>query len=541
MERLVERCTARIDFGYNGGGNSIYLSCFTDFAPSTTALPKNDTLKSAVLLTALNIETCAVLRHLPGWTEVTVKGTVFYQGQFEGWNVAVAEVGAGNTRAATIAERAIEHFKPTVALFVGVAGGVKDVALGDVVVATKVYGYESGKDEKGGFKLRPDVQNSAHALEQRGRVLLKRHDWQRRLNTALNHVNPRVFVGPIAAGERVVASKQSATAKFLRTSYGDTLAVEMEGRGFLEGVHINAPVEACVIRGISDLLSGKSKSDESGSQERAADVASAAAFEILAGLNPGASRQPSRAPFQETPTTITKATFFQPNEVLTRVGVPNVDEVLFGFSDSPDAYLRIIPIVPCASPISFAALNAAAPQAPLLKTGQYGCLNTVNRYGAIAYDPGGSRGPGFAELSWATQLFRNGELWCVSKTAIVRERRGRPAWIPIPFIPALLFERLYYDNLRAAIAFAIQHLGLTFPCNVEFGLIRLQGVHVCVNNEDIRGPIQVDEVVCREELASGDPADLDAALLKFFDHIYDVTGYARPAGLHNFPPGPPRS
>jgi hypothetical protein len=130
---------------------------------------------------------------------------------------------------------------------------------------------------------------------------------------------------------------------------------------------------------------------------------------------------------------------------------------------------------------------------------------------------------------------------CLSKTVIVRDRRDRPAWIPIPFIPAGLFERLYYDKLCAAIAFAVQHLGLTFPCNVEFGLIRLQGVHVCVNNEDMRGPIQVDEVICREELASGNPADLNAALPKFFDRIFDVTGYARPAGLHNFPPGPPRS
>ena len=105
-------------------------------------MPKTDAAKSVVILTALDVETRAVLRHLPDWTDVTVKGTVFYQGKFEGWNVAVAEVGVGNVRAATIAERAIEYFKPAVALFVGVAGGVKDVAVGDVVVATKVYGYE---------------------------------------------------------------------------------------------------------------------------------------------------------------------------------------------------------------------------------------------------------------------------------------------------------------------------------------------------------------------------------------------------------------
>jgi nucleoside phosphorylase len=70
-------------------------------------LPKNNAAKSVVMLTALDVETRAVLRHLPDWTDVTVKGTVFYQGDFEGWNVVVAEVGSGNVRAATIAERSL--------------------------------------------------------------------------------------------------------------------------------------------------------------------------------------------------------------------------------------------------------------------------------------------------------------------------------------------------------------------------------------------------------------------------------------------------
>jgi nucleoside phosphorylase len=78
-----------------------------------------------------------------------VRGTVFYEGRFQGvsgvWLIKVAEVGAGNAPSAVTAERAITDFNPAVAIFVGIAGGVKDVELGDVVAATEVYGYERGK------------------------------------------------------------------------------------------------------------------------------------------------------------------------------------------------------------------------------------------------------------------------------------------------------------------------------------------------------------------------------------------------------------
>src|ERR1700732_4372208 len=64
----------------------------------------------------------------------------------------------------------------------GVAGGLKDVILGDVVVATKVYGYESGKETPDGFRTRPDVQRSHHELQSRGRVIRLNSSWCERLD-----------------------------------------------------------------------------------------------------------------------------------------------------------------------------------------------------------------------------------------------------------------------------------------------------------------------------------------------------------------------
>jgi nucleoside phosphorylase len=127
--------------------------------PMTKPAPIN---KVAIIITALEVETRAVLRQIGPWTEENVSGTSFFRGEFEGWDIAVAETGAGNVGAAAITTRAIERYHPSVALFIGVGGGAKkDVLLGHVVVATKVYGYETGKDTATGFKTRPDAMVTA--------------------------------------------------------------------------------------------------------------------------------------------------------------------------------------------------------------------------------------------------------------------------------------------------------------------------------------------------------------------------------------------
>ena len=246
----------------------------------------------AVILTAIPTEYQAVRAHLSSLAETThPQGTVYETGIFEcpgrePWSVTIVEIGAGNPGAAIETERAARFVNPEILMFVGVAGGIKDVELCDVVVATKVYGYEAGKSEED-FRPRPSVGESSYPLVQRARAEARKDDWIRRAGITTSNSpsqRPRVIVAPIAAGEKVVASRRSEVFQFLREQYGDAVAVEMEGRGFLMAAHANAGIDALIVRGISDLLGDKSEADRAGFQERAVDHASAFAFEILAKL-----------------------------------------------------------------------------------------------------------------------------------------------------------------------------------------------------------------------------------------------------------------
>ncbi len=248
----------------------------------------------AVILTAIPVEYRAVRAHLTELKEHThPEGSIYEVGKFKigkipldrlSWQVAIAEIGAGNVDAAIETKRAIDYFKPEVLLFVGVAGGIKDVQLGDVVAATKVYGYESGKVIEEAFLPRPDVSQVSYRLEQRAKAEARKDDWLQRIKTNNSQFSPQAFVGALAAGEKVIASTNSEIYQRLRDNYSDALAVEMESHGVLKAVRANPKINALIVRGISNLIDKKSEADAARNQEIAAKHASAFAFQALAKL-----------------------------------------------------------------------------------------------------------------------------------------------------------------------------------------------------------------------------------------------------------------
>ena len=238
------------------------------------------------ILTPIAVEYRAVKGYLKDAREEQKEGQYYTVGTFRGqhhdYSVFLRETGSRNNEVALAAERAIRHYQPAVIILTGIAGGVKDAGIGDVVVGTQAYGYEAGKSTDDGFSSRPNVLPYSQELIELARSVERAGRWHQRLSSG---ASPRVFFGPIASGDQVVASTRAEVYRVIKAHYNDTLALEMESIGFAQAVAAYPHISALNIRGISDLLDGKNAAHDQASQPRAAAHAAAFVFELLYQLN----------------------------------------------------------------------------------------------------------------------------------------------------------------------------------------------------------------------------------------------------------------
>lgn len=230
-----------------------------------------------LLLCAIPVEWDALMKHFTSHdlqavgTDPAAVGTIHLLES--DYTAAIVEVGVGSVNASLAALNAVDRFNPRIVLFVGIAGGRKDVSPGDVVFASKVHYYESGKLEGGEFLSRPDSISTPIDALAASRALVK-HTQEKF----------RMYVGPIASGEKVVADSSAEVARILTKHYNDALAVEMEGSGYYKAMAKARVSTFSLVRGISDLLDNKTATDSEGWQDIAASNAAMAAMMLISEI-----------------------------------------------------------------------------------------------------------------------------------------------------------------------------------------------------------------------------------------------------------------
>jgi nucleoside phosphorylase len=270
--------------------------------------------KCVVILTATDTEYKAVREHLDElslewiWPDDTrVHEKMQFHDDGKSWDVIIIKTGQGGYHATVETLLALQRYKPKTVLFLGTAGGIKtsDLNLGDVVVANKIYSYEFGRTDKVDdpgtgseepkFYARPELYYPDPALTNLAERLRSKPKWRRRIKEMRNKEEAidrevreaEVYPGPLATGGQILASTKASAYKIIKEHYNDTLAVEMEGFGFIIAVQEDKNVHAAVIRGISDLVEHEDKetTDQEGWPGIAMANASAFAFELIANFS----------------------------------------------------------------------------------------------------------------------------------------------------------------------------------------------------------------------------------------------------------------
>ena len=213
------------------------------------------------------------------------------------YRVVVALAGEKGTNAGLlVVGHTIEAFRPRYVLLVGIAGGLGEPCPGDVVVANRIYGYEYGKVEDG-FHPRPEWNHPTDTAVVNAALTMPglHPDWSRGVIRDIA-TPPRVFVGPIASGNKIVDDISDPSFRPVLDAWPELVAVEMEGIGAAEVIkdarergHV---VNFGMVRGVSDKPNGRrakqtGRPGSGGTRERdrwkvaAADAAAALTVQMI--------------------------------------------------------------------------------------------------------------------------------------------------------------------------------------------------------------------------------------------------------------------
>jgi nucleoside phosphorylase len=267
-----------------------------------------------VIVVALRTELDAVLHHLPDAQKVVFPQSdnrTYYLGTVASglgrpYRVAVTLLPRmGNLEAALAANDAIHLWQPNTIAVIGIAGGLRpdEQAFGDIVVANQIFYYEEQKLTDEGPQVRPRMLEPSHQILDRA-LNYRTNDWTRLIPSDCQTPRgaPRVFVAPIASGEKVFASKDAT--RTIIAAVPKAAAVEMETAG-VAAAAISAVqhVALLVVRAIADFADAR-KNDRA----HALAAATAAAWTIgflqsgpisVNGLAPIPTKEPATAPLAE--------------------------------------------------------------------------------------------------------------------------------------------------------------------------------------------------------------------------------------------------
>lgn len=200
-------------------------------------------MKKIAILGAMEIEIQPILAKLDIYKEVEYANNKYYTAQHKGNELIIAHSKVGKVFSAMTATIMIEHFGAEVLLFTGVAGGLQDLAVGDIMAATSTvqhdvditaFSYPFGKIPTSEVNI-PTCSN----LFEKAKEVAKEQSLG-------------LKTGVIATGDQFI---HSAEKKEFAIKEFNANAIEMEGAS-VNLVCNELRVPSLILRSISDTADG---------------------------------------------------------------------------------------------------------------------------------------------------------------------------------------------------------------------------------------------------------------------------------------------
>lgn len=188
----------------------------------------------------MQIEVDNLLKKIKDKVEVTISGIRYTKGNINNKKVVVAKCGIGKVFAALCTQTMILNFHPEIILNTGVSAGIKNIGIGEVVVADNVVQHDMDTSPIGDPKGMISGINLVNIPCSKNIV--------KKLNKVLDELGIKHKIGTIATGDQFIAD--SNEIKRINKKFG-AVAFDMESGAIGQVCYVNK-IKYGIIRSISD-------------------------------------------------------------------------------------------------------------------------------------------------------------------------------------------------------------------------------------------------------------------------------------------------
>jgi len=224
------------------------------------------------IIGAMQIEVDNLLENIKNKVETTISGIKYTRGTINNKEVVVAKCGIGKVFAAICTQTMILKFNPKIIINTGISGGIKNLDIGEVVIADNVVQHDIDTSPLGDPKGMISGINLIQIPCSKNIV--------KKIDNLLKRGNIKHKIGTIATGDQFIANNKYV--KKINKEFR-AIAFDMESGAIGQVCYVNK-VDYGIVRSISDNGSDSAGQDFEGFSKKAAKVSALIVKKIIESI-----------------------------------------------------------------------------------------------------------------------------------------------------------------------------------------------------------------------------------------------------------------